>query len=169
MLDKGQLGQLVPVSASIRQLPANTHRARHKEHLHRGAVTFDTLVFDSSIGQVAAVSDYFNRHLVTEDELNSGLLADSELCRFRQMPPLVLQAGPGAGEPRDPAPAAQCPEYRAREEARQARTADWLTSQWAKVEGQGLVPPLQGLDTLGLEGGAGPLTATSLGSRSVSR
>ena len=48
--------------------------AKRKNHvinfLHRGPVTFQTLVFDTNVGDIAPLSTYFNPHKWTVKDLN---------------------------------------------------------------------------------------------------
>ena len=40
------------------------------EYLHRGPVSFSTLVYDTNVGDIATISSYFNPEMVTLEELN---------------------------------------------------------------------------------------------------
>ena len=39
--------------------------------LHRGPVTFSTLVYDTNVGDISTLSCYFNQERISVEELNS--------------------------------------------------------------------------------------------------
>ena len=65
-------GDLIPVTAEAAKLMAWSNRSsRIFEYLHRGPVTFSTLVYDTNVGDIATIASYFNPEMVSLEELNN--------------------------------------------------------------------------------------------------
>ena len=45
--------------------------SRIVEYLHRGPVSFSTLVYDTNVGDIATIASYFNPEMVSLEELNN--------------------------------------------------------------------------------------------------
>ena len=45
-------------------------RSQILNYLHRGPVTFNTLVYDTNVGDISALATYFNPDRISERELN---------------------------------------------------------------------------------------------------
>jgi len=52
---------LVPVQPEAALLSHGQRRAHYMDFLYRGPVDFDTLVFDTSVGDISPLECYFNR------------------------------------------------------------------------------------------------------------
>ena len=50
--------------------------------LHRGPVTFSTLVYDTNVGDISALATYFNPDRISERELNLRLVRILCCCVF---------------------------------------------------------------------------------------
>lgn len=72
-------GDLIPVLPEAVDIPWTRRKAQIMNFLHRGAVNFRTLVYDSNVGDIAPLSTYFNPGKWTVMDLNQkfGQVADS--------------------------------------------------------------------------------------------
>jgi len=68
MLDRPQ--DLIPVVPNAVSIPWSRRRSQILNYLHRGPVTFSTLVYDSNVGDISPLSTYFNPDRITLSELN---------------------------------------------------------------------------------------------------
>merc|ERR1711872_1178547 len=64
-------GDLIPVQASATTIPWTRRKSQVLNYLHRGPVTFSTLVYDTNVGDISALSTYFNPERVSVKDLNS--------------------------------------------------------------------------------------------------
>lgn len=64
-------GDLIPVQASATSIPWTRRKSQILNFLHRGPVTFSTLVYDTNVGDISALSTYFNPERVSVKDLNS--------------------------------------------------------------------------------------------------
>ena len=64
-------GDLIPVLPNATSIPWTRRRSQILNFLHRGPVTFSTLVYDTNVGDIAAISTYFNPERITVSDLNS--------------------------------------------------------------------------------------------------
>jgi hypothetical protein len=69
MLEKP--GDLIPVTEGAKFLPWHGRRSKILNFLHRGKVTFTTLVYDTNVGDISTLGCYFNSERISVDELNS--------------------------------------------------------------------------------------------------
>lgn len=70
-------GDLIPVQPSATTIPWTRRKSQILNYLHRGPVSFSTLVYDTNVGDISALSTYFNPERVSVKDLNS---------RFGQQP-----------------------------------------------------------------------------------
>lgn len=70
-------GDLIPVQPEATTIPWTRRKSQILNFLHRGPVTFSTLVYDTNVGDISALSTYFNPERVSVKDLNS---------RFGQFP-----------------------------------------------------------------------------------
>ena len=68
MLEKP--GDLIPVVAKATAIRWTSRRSQILNFLHRGPVTFSTLVYDTNVGDISPLSAYFNPAMMSERELN---------------------------------------------------------------------------------------------------
>ena len=68
MLEKP--GDLIPVVAKATAIRWTSRRSQILNFLHRGPVTFSTLVYDTNVGDISPLSAYFNPDRISERELN---------------------------------------------------------------------------------------------------
>ena len=65
-------GDLIPVTAEAAKLMTWSNRSsKIVEYLHRGPVSFSTLVYDTNVGDIATIASYFNPEMVSLEELNN--------------------------------------------------------------------------------------------------
>jgi len=64
-------GDLIPVKATAATIPWTRRRSQILNFLHRGPVTFSTLVYDTNVGDISSLASYFNEERISVDELNS--------------------------------------------------------------------------------------------------
>jgi len=85
-------GDLIPIQPEAAQLPWTRRRSQILSFLHRGPVTFSTLVYDTNVGDISTLSCYFNQERISVEELNSkyGHLPGEEGKKDRGMPRLLL-------------------------------------------------------------------------------
>jgi len=69
MLEKP--GDLIPVVAKATAIRWTSRRSQILNFLHRGPVTFSTLVYDTNVGDISPLSAYFNPDRISERELNT--------------------------------------------------------------------------------------------------
>ena len=62
---------LIPVVDKFKAIPANRKKAQILNFLHRGPVTFSTLVYDTNVGDISPLSAYFNPAMISVRELNT--------------------------------------------------------------------------------------------------
>jgi len=60
---------LIPVLPNAVTIPW-TRRSQILNYLHRGPVTFNTLVYDTNVGDISSLATYFNPDRISERELN---------------------------------------------------------------------------------------------------
>merc|ERR1711988_1021019 len=53
-------GDLIPVLPNAVTIPWTRRRSQILNYLHRGPVTFNTLVYDTNVGDISALATYFN-------------------------------------------------------------------------------------------------------------
>jgi len=63
-------GDLIPVLPQATAIPWTRRRSKILNFLHRGPVTFATLVYDTNVGDISALATYFNPDRISERELN---------------------------------------------------------------------------------------------------
>jgi len=63
-------GDLIPVLPNATSIPWTRRRSQILNFLHRGPVTFQTLVYDTNVGDISALATYFNPDRISERELN---------------------------------------------------------------------------------------------------
>ena len=63
-------GDLIPVTEEAKLMSWTNRSSKIVEYLHRGPVSFSTLVYDTNVGDIATISSYFNPEMVTLEELN---------------------------------------------------------------------------------------------------
>merc|ERR1712201_11766 len=63
-------GDLIPVLPNATSIPWTRRRSQILNFLHRGPVTFGTLVYDTNVGDISALATYFNPDRISERELN---------------------------------------------------------------------------------------------------
>ena len=61
---------LIPVVVKFSFVPKNRRKSQVHNFLHRGPVTFDTLVYDNNVGDINFLYAYFNPARMSERELN---------------------------------------------------------------------------------------------------
>jgi len=71
MLEKP--GDLIPVNVEATMVPWTKRRAQILDYLHRGPVTFNTLVYDTNVGDISTLISYFNPQRVSVNDLNTRL------------------------------------------------------------------------------------------------
>ena len=64
-------GDLIPVTEEAKLMTWSNRISKIVEYLHRGPVSFSTLVYDTNVGDISPVSTYFNPERVSEAELNT--------------------------------------------------------------------------------------------------
>ena len=64
-------GDLIPVTDEAKLMTWSNRSSKIVEFLHRGPVTFSTLVYDTNVGDIATIASYFNPEMVSLEELNS--------------------------------------------------------------------------------------------------
>jgi len=64
-------GDLIPVQSSATSIPWTRRKSQILNFLHRGPVSFSTLVYDTNVGDISALSTYFNPERVSVKDLNS--------------------------------------------------------------------------------------------------
>lgn len=64
-------GDLIPVHPTATTIPWTRRKSQILNFLHRGPVTFTTLVYDTNVGDISALSTYFNPERVSVKDLNS--------------------------------------------------------------------------------------------------
>jgi len=82
-------GDLIPVEAEATSVPWTRRKSQILNHLHRGPVDFSTLVYDTNVGDISAISTYFNPERISVQDLNS---------RFGQYPSSIQD---GSSEKKD--------------------------------------------------------------------
>jgi len=63
-------GDLIPVQGNATTIPWTKRRSQILNFLHRGPVTFNTLVYDTNVGDISSLATYFNPDRISERELN---------------------------------------------------------------------------------------------------
>ena len=64
-------GDLIPVTEEAKLMTWSNRSSKIVEYLHRGPVSFSTLVYDTNVGDIATIASYFNPEMVSLEELNS--------------------------------------------------------------------------------------------------
>jgi len=64
-------GDLIPVKPAAATIPWTRRRSQILNFLHRGPVNFNTLVYDTNVGDISSLASYFNEERISVDELNS--------------------------------------------------------------------------------------------------
>ena len=64
-------GDLIPVTEEAKLMTWSNRSSKIVEYLHRGPVSFSTLVYDTNVGDIATIASYFNPEMVTLEELNN--------------------------------------------------------------------------------------------------
>jgi len=78
-------GDLIPVLPRAAGIPWTRRRSQILNFLHRGPVTFATLVYDTNVGDISSLACYFNQERISVEELNT---------RFGHYPSSSGEAGP---------------------------------------------------------------------------
>jgi len=63
-------GDLIPVNENATAIPWTKRRSQILNYLHRGPVNFNTLVYDTNVGDISSLATYFNPDRISERELN---------------------------------------------------------------------------------------------------
>jgi len=63
-------GDLIPVNENAITIPWTKRRSQILNFLHRGPVNFNTLVYDTNVGDISSLATYFNPDRISERELN---------------------------------------------------------------------------------------------------
>lgn len=63
-------GDLIPVQRNATNIPWTKRRSQILNFLHRGPVSFSTLVYDTNVGDISSLATYFNPERISEKELN---------------------------------------------------------------------------------------------------
>jgi len=63
-------GDLIPVTENATTIPWTKRRSQILNYLHRGPVNFNTLVYDTNVGDISSLATYFNPDRISERELN---------------------------------------------------------------------------------------------------
>jgi len=71
MLEKP--GDLIPVNSDAASVPWTRRRSQILDFLHRGPVTFSTLVYDTNVGDISSLGSYFNPERVSVNDLNTKI------------------------------------------------------------------------------------------------
>lgn len=64
-------GDLIPVQPEATIIPWTRRKSQILNFLHRGPVTFKTLVYDTNVGDISSLATYFNPERVSVKDLNS--------------------------------------------------------------------------------------------------
>ena len=64
-------GDLIPVTEAAKLMTWSNRSSKIVEYLHRGPVSFSTLVYDTNVGDIATIASYFNPEMVSLEELNN--------------------------------------------------------------------------------------------------
>lgn len=146
-------GDLIPVQPRAAGIPWTRRRSQILNYLHRGPVTFETLVYDTNVGDITSLSSYFNEQRISVEELNTrfgnypSASADSNHVHDVKignetivMPRLLLYPEqPGAnhqyGDHRNYCPAEAGP---IQTQASVQRTLDWVMNQKLKSHSQSM-------------------------------
>lgn len=64
-------GDLIPVQPEATTIPWTRRKSQILNYLHRGPVTFSTLVYDTNVGDISSLATYFNPERVSVKDLNS--------------------------------------------------------------------------------------------------
>jgi len=64
-------GDLIPVEPQATSIPWTKRKSQILNFLHRGKVDFSTLVYDTNVGDISAISTYFNPERVSVQDLNT--------------------------------------------------------------------------------------------------
>lgn len=64
-------GDLIPVTPQATSIPWTKRRSQILKFLHRGPVTFKTLVYDTNVGDISPLSAYFNPDRISVPDLNN--------------------------------------------------------------------------------------------------
>lgn len=64
-------GDLIPVQPEATIIPWTRRKSQILNFLHRGPVTFSTLVYDTNVGDISSLATYFNPERVSVKDLNS--------------------------------------------------------------------------------------------------
>ena len=64
-------GDLIPVTEEAKLMTWSNRSSKIVEYLHRGPVSFSTLVYDTNVGDIATIASYFNPEMVSLEELNN--------------------------------------------------------------------------------------------------
>jgi len=136
MLEKP--GDLIPVTVEATKIPWTKRRVQILDYLHRGPVTFSTLVYDTNVGDISSLSSYFNPQRVSVHDLNTkiGSFSSSASARVETrkignenvvMPRLLLYSG----HPEEPLRDQQCLESDIH--VSNSRTRNWVFNQKQNV------------------------------------
>jgi len=66
-------GDLIPVNVDAASVPWTRRRSQILDFLHRGPVDFETLVYDTNVGDISSLVSYFNPERVSVDDLNTKI------------------------------------------------------------------------------------------------
>jgi len=64
-------GDLIPVEEGASKIPWTRRKSQILNYLHRGPVTFSTLVYDTNVGDISSISAYFNQERISVSDLNN--------------------------------------------------------------------------------------------------
>lgn len=74
-------GDLIPVQPEATAIPWTRRKSQILNFLHRGPVDFNTLVYDTNVGDISPLSIYFNPDRISVQDLNSRFGQTSERGR----------------------------------------------------------------------------------------
>jgi len=144
MLEKP--GDLIPVTVEATKIPWTKRRVQILDYLHRGPVTFSTLVYDTNVGDISSLSSYFNPQRVSVHDLNTKIGSfSSGSARVETkkignenvvMPRLLLYSGHHEEPSRDQ----QCPESDVH--VSNSRTRNWVFNQKQNISSGEVVEDL---------------------------
>jgi hypothetical protein len=139
MLDRPQ--DLIPVVPNAVSIPWSRRRSQILNYLHRGPVTFSTLVYDSNVGDISPLATYFNPDRITLSELNFRCPNYGEELRREE------ETGSGSNPTKkNGAEVSVKPRlllYPDHSQEKVQRTLNWVMSQDSKVETVSPVSPQQ--------------------------
>jgi len=126
-------GDLIPVESEATSIPWTRRKSQILNFLHRGPVDFSTLVYDTNVGDISAISTYFNPERVSVKDLNT---------KFGQHP----SSNPEKDEKKDGSDSRK-PRLLLYPEHNQINTKAQRTLTWVMSHNETTSPPPQQLST----------------------